>query len=82
MDNKHYFIYRLLVNMVAILLFGVKVGFLYISYLISNILNISGFVSILFIIIIWTCFNSLIEYIMKNTIKKNSERDGDKNNGI
>lgn len=77
MYDKQYFIYRLMVNIVAILLLGIKVGFLYISYLISNILNITGFVSILLIIFIWTCFNSLVDYILKNTIRKNTEEENE-----
>ena len=66
MYDKQYFIYRLMVNIVAILLLGIKVGFLYISYLISNILNITGFVS-----------NSLVDYILKNTIRKNTEEENE-----
>lgn len=73
MDDKHYFIYKLLVKIVALALFGVKIGFLYVSYLLSNIFGIKGFLSILFIIGVWTCFNTLIEYIMTNTINNNIE---------
>ena len=75
MDNKRYFLYKLIVKIIAILLLSIKVGFLYISYLIANILNISGFISILFIVIVWTCCNTLIDDILNNTIKKNLEGD-------
>lgn len=75
MDNKRYFLYKLIVKIIAILLLSIKVGFLYISYLIANILNISGFISILFIVIVWTCCDTLIDAILNNTIKKNLEGD-------
>lgn len=73
MDNKHYFIYKTLVCLTTLLLFGVKVGFLYISYIISNILHIRGFVSILFIVCVWTCFNTLVDFIIRDTIEKNKD---------
>lgn len=72
MDKKHYYIYKFLVKFITVVLLSIKVGFLYISYIISNILNIKGFISILLIVIIWTCFNSLMNYILETTIKNNS----------
>ena len=82
MDNKHYLIYKILVRIVTLILLGVKFGFLYVSYLIANILNITGFVSIIFIIGIWTCFNTLLEFIMKTTISNNIENNDNTESSI
>ena len=81
MDNKQNNLYKILITFITILLMSLKVGFLYISYIISNILNITGFVSILFIVFIWTCFNSLLEFIYKSILLNNTEKDSD-NNGF
>ena len=76
MDNKKFFIYKLVVKLVATLLFCLKILYLYIAYLIfTSIFKMTGFLSLLLIVLVWTSFNTLTDFVLHSIIEKNSQEE-------
>ena len=78
---KNFYIYKILIKVIAILLFSLKILYLYIAYVVvSDILKINGFISVILIFVITFSFNTLTEFVLTNIIeKKNAEEKGEIN---
>lgn len=79
MDNQKVFIYKLIIKIVATLLFSLKLLYLYVAYIIvAYILHLTGFLSVLLIVLVWTSFNTLTDFVVCSIIETNKE---DETNG-
>lgn len=66
-------LYKTIVKCVALLLFSLKFLYLYVSYLVvCDIFKMDGFLSILIIIGIWFCFNTVTERLIFNILEQDS----------
>ena len=79
MDNQKVFIYKLIIKIVATLLFSLKLLYLYVAYIIvAYILHLTGFLAVLLIVLVWTSFNTLTDFVVCSIIETNKE---DETNG-
>lgn len=76
MDNPKFIFYKILVKFVAALLFSLKILYLYIAYIIfTYIFKMSGFVSLLLIVLVWTSFNTLTDFVLRSVIMANNNQN-------
>lgn len=79
LDNQKVFIYKLIIKIVATLLFSLKLLYLYVAYIIvAYILHLTGFLAVLLIVLVWTSFNTLTDFVVCSIIETNKE---DETNG-
>lgn len=76
MDNQKVFIYKLIIKIVATLLFSLKLLYLYVAYIIvAYILHLTRFLSVLLIVLVWTSFNTLTDFVVCSIIETNKEEE-------
>ena len=79
LDNQKVFIYKLIIKIVATLLFSLKLLYLYVAYIIvAYIFHLTGFLAVLLIVLVWTSFNTLTDFVVCSIIETNKE---DETNG-
>jgi len=68
------FLHKAIVKIVATLLFSLKFLYLYVSYLVTcDIFKLEGFLSILIIVGIWFCFNTVTERLIFSILRNGGE---------